>query len=125
MRPFGDSTPALLISTSSRPKRSTARATTAPTCVEVAHVGEHRLDALASVAGRPATVASSDGALTSLSTRSVSGSLASWCEMAAPRAPPAPVMATTRSVRHASRYPPSTVSTVPVTNADASEARNR
>ena len=31
MRPFGESTPALLISTSSRPKRSTASATTAST----------------------------------------------------------------------------------------------
>ena len=32
IRPFGESTPALLISTSRRPKRSTARATTDSTC---------------------------------------------------------------------------------------------
>ena len=43
---------------------------------------------------------------------------------AAPSVPPAPVITTTRLAAHASRYPPSTLSTVPVTNADASDARN-
>ena len=92
---------------------------------EVAHVRERRLDRPRRCAGSPATVASSDGALTSLSTRSVAGSLANWCDSAAPSAPPAPVIATTRrGRRHTSKYPPSTLSTVPVMNADASEARN-
>ena len=45
---------------------------------------------------RPATVASSEGSLTSLSTRSVAGSPASRRDIAAPSAPPAPVIATTR-----------------------------
>jgi hypothetical protein len=61
----------------------------------------------------------------SLSTRSVAGSPARLRDTAAPSAPPAPVMATTRrAARHTSRYPPSTLSTVPVTKAEASEARN-
>ena len=76
--------------------------------------------------GRPSTVASSDAALTSLSTRSVSGSPAKLRATArAPSAPPAPVIDDAPSVvGHTSRYPPSTLSTVPVTNADASDARN-
>ena len=84
MRPLGDSTPALLISTSTRPKRSTASLTTASTCVEVAHVGQagwRRADARP---GSPARVASSEAWLTSLSTRSVSGSPANWCDSARP-----------------------------------------
>ena len=44
-------------------------------------------------------MASSDGALMSLSTRSVSGSPASWRDSAAPSAPPAPVITTTRRWR--------------------------
>ena len=44
----------------------------------------------------PATLASSEAWLTSLSTRSVPGSDANWRERAAPSAPPAPVMTTVR-----------------------------
>ena len=95
---------------------------------EVAHVGQQRLDRPPRRRrGRP-TVASSDGALTSLSTRSVPGSPASRRDTAAPSAPPAPSDGDDPSRfglgGHTSRYPPSTLSTVPVTNAEASEARN-
>ena len=126
MRPFGASTPALLISTSSRPKRSTARATTASTSVELADVGEQRLDRAAAARAGRRRVASSDASLTSLSTTSVSGSPAKRArERGAERAARAGDRDDTRSTRaHTSRYPPSTLSTVPVTNADASDARN-
>ena len=97
MRPFGESTPALPISTSSRPKRSTARATTASTWAK-SLTSASRVSTGPAPSGRPLTVASRDGALTSLSTRSVSGSPAKWAESAAPSAPPAPVMAMTRRV---------------------------
>ena len=79
MRPFGASTPALLISTSSRPKRSTARR-------------DDGFDLARSRSRRPATVSTAPRrvgqagrrsrratvALTSLSTTSVSGSPANW-----------------------------------------------
>ena len=124
IRPLGESTPALLISTSRRPKRSTARATTASTWAK-SLTSASIVSTDPSVAGRPATVASSEGALTSLSTRSVSGSPASRADTAAPSAPPAPGDRHDPSCRgHTSRYPPSTLSTVPVTNAEASETRN-
>ena len=80
MRPLGDSTPALLISTSSRPKRSTARATTASTWSK-SLTSASTVSTAPPASGSPATVASSDGSLTSLSTRSVSGSPASRAEM--------------------------------------------
>ena len=44
MRPFGASTPALLISTSSRPKRSTAQRDDGLDVGDLAHVGGQRLD---------------------------------------------------------------------------------
>ena len=49
MRPFGESTPALLISTSSRPKRSTARRDDGFDVGDLAHVGGQRLDRAASL----------------------------------------------------------------------------
>ena len=94
------------------------------------HVGEQRRHRRTRVSAEPATVAASDASDTSLSTRAVPGSLARRRATAAPSAPPAPVMATTRTCshararRHTRRYPPSTVSTAPVTKAAASEARN-
>ena len=44
MRPLGESTPALLMSTSTPPKRSTASATTASTCSNWLDVSEQRGD---------------------------------------------------------------------------------
>ena len=73
MRPFGASTPALLINTSSRPKHSTARATTASTSV-ISPTSAAIVSTPPRAAGNPFTVAASDAALTSLSTTSVSGS---------------------------------------------------
>ena len=95
MRPLGESTPALLIITSRRPKRSTARSTTARTW-STSPTSARAVSTVPVVSPRPATVASSEGSLTSLSTRSVAGSPASRREIAAPSAPPAPVIATTR-----------------------------
>ena len=91
---------------------------------EVADVGQQRSRPAPARRGRPATVASSDGALTSLSTRSVSGSPAKWAESARAERAARAGDDDDPSARHTSRYPPSTVSTVPVTNAEASEARN-
>ena len=73
IRPLGESTPALLISTSSRPKRSTARATTASTWA-MSPTSASTVSTPPPGSGRPATVASSEDSLTSLSTTSVSGS---------------------------------------------------
>ncbi len=95
MRPLGESTPALLISTSTRPKRSTARSTTALTWSS-SPTSARAVSTVPVVPPSPATVASSEGALTSLSTRSVAGSPAIRREIAAPSAPPAPVTTTTR-----------------------------
>ena len=76
IRPFGASTPALLMSTSSRPNRSTVRATTASTwATSVTSAMTVSIDVGASA--MPSIVACSDCSLTSLRTRSVSGSLAS------------------------------------------------
>ena len=49
MRPFGASTPALLISTSSRPKRSTAERDDGFDLRDLAHVGQQRLDRAATL----------------------------------------------------------------------------
>ena len=95
MRPFGASTPALLTRTSSRPKRSTASATTASTCAG-SLTSASRVAAGAPVFSTAATVAANDCSATSLNTNDVPGSLPSRPATAAPRAPPAPVMATTR-----------------------------
>ena len=82
--------------------------------VEVTHVGQHGLDR-AVFPARPATVASREGALTSLTIRSVAGSLPSCRAMAETERP-----ARTDDRHHPSRrchtnkYPPSTLSTVPV-----------
>ncbi len=101
MRPFGASTPALLISTSSRPKRSTAERDDGFDVGDLADVGGQRLDRAAMLRQAVARVASSDGALTSLSTTSVSGSPANWRDSAAPSVPPAPVIDDRRSSRRA------------------------
>ncbi len=102
IRPFGDSTPALLISTSRRPKRSTACLTTFSTAAKsltsagtVATPPVLAAPALAAMLSRACASASS---LRSLSTRSVSGSAASFPDRAVPSVPPAPRMATTRRV---------------------------
>src|SRR4051812_24357108 len=95
MRPFGESTPALLIRTSSRPKRSTASLTTASTSLK-SPTSATSVATSSRWSGSPATLASSDASLTSLSTTSVAGSPANWRDNAPPRAPPAPVIATTR-----------------------------
>ena len=76
IRPFGASTPALLTSTSRRPKRSTARPTTASTSA-ISLTSAGNVSTVPRCCGRPFTVASSEVALTSLSTTSVSGSPAS------------------------------------------------
>ncbi len=73
MRPFGASTPALLIRTSSRPNRSTASATTASTCG--ASLTSARMVSVGGAgSSRPASVAARDSSDTSLSTSAVSGS---------------------------------------------------
>src|SRR3954452_1810551 len=95
MRPLGASTPALLMSTSSRPNRSTARPTTASTSAPSPTAAGSAPTAPRS-SGRPCTVASSAASLTSLRTTSVSGSPANRRESSAPRVAPAPVIATTR-----------------------------
>ena len=59
MRPLGESTPALLMSTSSRPKRSTARATTASTWSS-SLTSASTVSTSPRASGSPATVASSD-----------------------------------------------------------------
>ena len=56
IRPFGASTPALLINTSRRPKRSTARPTTASTA-STSLTSASTVSTDASVAANPATVA--------------------------------------------------------------------
>ncbi len=95
MRPLGASTPALLMSTSRRPKRSTARATTASTC---SRLDTSAVTVAGSVlaAGKASSVAASDASLMSLSTTSVSGRATKWADSAEPRVPPAPRMTTTR-----------------------------
>ena len=83
IRPFGDSTPALLISTSSWPNRSTVRATTASTWAK-SLTSASIVSTDPSVAARPASVAWSDEALTSLNRRSVAGSPANCFDTADP-----------------------------------------
>ena len=95
IRPLDESTPALLISTSRRPKRFIAKATTDSTWSK-SLTSASAVSTPPAASGRPATVASSEGALRSLSTRSVWGSPARRCETAAPRAPPAPLITITR-----------------------------
>src|SRR5215469_13060241 len=93
--PFGDRTPALLMSTSSLPKRSTARLTTASTCAK-SLTSARRVATCPAPPGRPETAACRAVSLRSLRTRSVPGSPASWREMAEPSVPPAPRIAITR-----------------------------
>ena len=98
MRPFGESTPALLIRTSRRPKRSTARATTASTWSK-SLTSASIVSTAPSDAARPA-----DGRLergrADVAQHEVGGGLAGELlrHGAAPSAPPAPVIATTRRV---------------------------
>ena len=95
IRPFGASTPALEMSTSSRPNRSTASPTTSSTCC-----GSLTSAGMVAMGGggdaSPATVSASADSERSLNTRAVSVSAPSRRAMAAPSTPPAPVMATTR-----------------------------
>ena len=87
-------------------------------------IGQQRLDR-AWRSGKPFTVASSSGALTSLSTTSVSGSPANRARQ---RRAERPTRTRDRDnavllISHTSRYPPSTLSTVPVTNTDGTRRR--
>src|SRR3954451_4804971 len=95
IRPFGERTPAFEISTSRRPNRSVARATTASTA-SMSLTSAATVSTAPRSAGRPSTDAASASALTSLSTTSVSGSPANRLDNAAPSVPPAPVITTTR-----------------------------
>ena len=93
---------------------------------DVAHVGQHRLDRAAMLRQAVRRSRRATASLTSLSTTSVSGSPAKLLRQ---RGAERPARAGDRDrrvgrVAHTSRYPPSTLSTVPVTNADASDARN-
>ena len=127
MRPFGERTPALLTRTSRRPKRSTARATTASTC---GGIGDVRRQGL----GRVGPLAHAVDRLRQRLRRDVAqdqrgAGLAAQPsrQRAAERAAGSgdghdPARGAHR--RHTSRYPPSTVRTAPVTNAAASDARN-
>src|SRR5215469_14078299 len=93
--PFGDRTPALLMSTSSLPKRSTARLTTASTCAK-SLTSARRVATCPAPPGKPETAACRAVSLRSLRTRSVPGSAVSWREIAEPSVPPAPRIAITR-----------------------------
>ena len=118
----GESTPALLISTSSRPKRSTARATTASTwvmsltsastvsagAVPLGQAGDRRLER------RPADVAEHEVGVGLAGEVGGEGAAEGAARSGDGDDPPG----------HTSRYPPSTLRTAPVTNAEASEARN-
>ena len=103
MRPFGASTPALLTSTSSRPKRSTARSTTASTVGDLADVGRQGLDR-AALLRQPVDGGVERRSLTSLSTTSVLGLARELARRARHRASrPRPVIATTRDARSFTR----------------------
>ena len=91
--------------------------------VDLAHVGEHRFDRRVARASC-AIVAASAASLTSLNTRSVSASPARRALIALAERPTRAGDRNDPSLAHTSKYPPSTVSTVPVTKAAASDARN-
>ncbi len=95
IRPFGESTPALLISTSRRPKRSTACLTTFSTCAK-SLTSARTVATAPALAGSSLPASASASSLRSLSTRSVSGSAASVRDRAVPSVPPAPRMTMTR-----------------------------
>ena len=123
MRPFGASTPALLTSTSSRPNVSVASATTASTSA-ISLTSAVSVSTAPRVSGRPSTVACERGRA-DVAQHDIGVGLAGELtrELGAERA------ARTgdhddASATHTSRYPPSTFNTVPVTKADASDARN-
>ena len=88
MRPLGASTPALLISTSRRPKRSTAWVTTFSTAAK-SLMSAGTVATAPALAARLSRACASASSLRSLSTRSVSGSAASWRDRAVPSVPPA------------------------------------
>ena len=96
MRPFGASTPALLISTSSRPKRSTAQRDDGFDVGDLA-TSAGNVSTPPRSSGKPFTVASSDGCA-DVAQHDVGVGFARELgrDSAAPSVPPAPVIATTR-----------------------------
>ena len=125
MRPLGESTPALEMRTSSRPKRSTVRATTASTwskSLTSASIVSTEPRRHGAEAGRRGV--ERGGA--HVAQHEIGGGLAG--ELLRHGGTEGPAGADDRHDplrrRHTNKYPPSTLSTVPVMKAEASEARN-
>ena len=126
MRPLGESTPALLIRTSSRPKRSTAPRHHGFDLVVVADVRQHRLDRTGTVHRPEAGDRGVQRGRAHVAEHEVGGGLAG--ELLCHGGTECPARADDchdpLRRRHTNKYPPSTLSTVPVMKAAASEARN-
>ena len=128
IRPFGDRTPALLTRTSRRPNRSVARSTTACTWSR-SDTSATTVSTSPRTSGRPvdggverAGVDVAEYGVGVGLAGQASGDGRTECSTGAEHDDDASMVCAV--VGHTSRYPPSTLSTVPVTNAEASDARN-